>query len=205
MKLRNKVKPSVPQLEPGTYFGVCVGVYAIGEQESTFNGKTKYVEQIIMTFEIPSETVEVDGEQKPRHLSTRPLTASTSENGNFRKFLRSWRGRDFSSDDEMLDFEIKNVLGKSAMLNVVQNDKGYSNIDAILPLPKGVPDPTTSTALMTFDVEEWDDEQFKALPEWIQEKIQNSTQYRQEHAPDCAVDFPKTDDAEEPEVTGVPF
>ena len=133
MKLTNKVKPSVPQLEPGTYFGVCVGIYSIGEQETTFNDKTRYVEQILMTFEIPSETVAVDGEQKPRQMS-RTFTASTSERGGLRKFLKSWRGRDFASEDEMAEFDLTKVLGKSAMLNVVQNEKGYSNID------KGKPD-----------------------------------------------------------------
>lgn len=208
MKLANKVKPSVPQLEPGTYFGLCVGLYGIGEQEQGYNGKTRYVEQILMTFEIPAETVEVDGEQKPRHLS-KTFTASTSEKGNLRKFLKSWRGKDFADDKEMAAFDLTKILGRSAMLNVVMSEKGYSNIDSIMPLPKGMADPDTSTPLMTFDVDEWDDDKFGSIPEWVQEKIKNSTQYKKMHAPTTEIDFPETDASpaqeDDDDKDGVPF
>lgn len=189
MKLKDKAKPAIPQMEPGTYIGLCVGIYGIGEQENTFKEKTRYVEQIIFTFEFPSVTIEIDGETKPRQLS-RTFTASVSEKGGLRKFLKSWRGKDFPNEEEMGDFEIFSMLGQSAMLNVVQNDKGYSNIETVMPLPKGMPDPNTDTTLMSFDVDEWDDDAFDGLPEWIQEKIKNSTQYKSQHAPETDVDFP---------------
>ena len=196
MKLKDKAKPAIPQMDPGTYMGLCVGIYGIGEQENTYKDKTRYVEQIIFTFEFPTETIEIDGEQKPRQLS-RTFTASVSEKSGLRKFLKSWRGKDFPSEEEMGDFEIFSMLGRSAMFNIVQNDKGYSNIDSVMPLPKGVPDPSTETALLTFDVDEWDDDAFGDLPEWIQEKIKNSSQYKSDHAPETEVDFP--DGSEDPE------
>lgn len=190
MKLKDKTKPSIPQMDPGTYIGLCVGVYGIGEQENTFKDKTRYVEQIIFTFEFPSVTVEIDGAEKPRQLS-RTFTASVSEKGSLRKFLKSWRGKDFPSEEEMSDFEIFDMLGQSAMLNVVQNDKGYSSIDTVMPMPKGMADPETDTTLMSFDVDDWDDDIFAALPGWIQEKIKNSSQYKSAHTPTTAVDFPE--------------
>ena len=197
MKLKDKAKPKVPQMEPGTYIGLCVGIYGIGEQENTFKDKTRYVEQIVFTFEFPSVSVEIDGEEKPRQLS-RTFTASTSEKSGLRKFLKSWRGKDFPNEEEMGGFEIFDMLGLSAMLNVVQNDKGYSNIESVMPLPKGMPDPSTATELKKFDVDDWDDHTpFEDLPEWIQEKIKNSSQYKRDHAPDMPVDFP--DGSQDPE------
>ena len=41
MKLKNKAKPSIPQMDPGTYTGLCVGIYGIGEQETKFKEKTR--------------------------------------------------------------------------------------------------------------------------------------------------------------------
>lgn len=189
MKLKNKVKPSVPQMDPGTYIGLCVGIYSIGEQETSYNDKTRYVEQIVITFEFPGVTIEIDGEEKPRQLS-RTYTASTSERSGLRKLLKTWRGKDFASSDEMADFELTAMLGHSALIQVLQNENGYANIESVIPLPAGMPDPSTSTELMSFDVEDWDDKRFEALPEWIQEKIKNSTQWKEQHAPDTVVDFP---------------
>ena len=189
MKLKDKAKPSIPQMDPGSYFGLCVGIYGIGEQETTFRDKTRYVEQIVFTFEFPNETVEIDGEAKPRQLS-RTFTASTSDRGGLRKFLKGWRGKDFDSDEAMGDYELTERLGQSAYIQVIQNDKGYSNIESVMPLPKGVPDPDTATELKTFDVDDWDDAAFEELPSWIQEKIKNSTQYKRDHAPATEVDFP---------------
>lgn len=199
MKLKDKAKPSIPQMDPGSYFGLCVGIYGIGEQETTFREKTRYVEQIVFTFEFPSEKIEIDGEMKPRQLS-RTFTASTSDRGGLRKFLKGWRGEDFPSEDAMGDYELTERLGQSAYIQIIQNDKGYSNIESVMPLPKGVPDPDTDTELKSFDVDDWDDEVFETLPSWIQEKIKNSTQYKRDHAPATEVDFPdeKTEASAEP-------
>ena len=189
MKLKNKVKPSVPQMDPGTYIGLCVGIYAIGEQETSYNDKTRYVEQIVITFEFPSVTIEIDGEVKPRQLS-RTYTASTSERGSLRKLLKTWRGKDFASSDDMAEFDLTAMLGQSALIQVLQNENGYANIESVIPLPVGMADPSTATPLLSFDVEEWSDEGYEALPEWIQEKVRNSTQWKEQHAPDMEVTIP---------------
>lgn len=198
MKLKNKKKPTVPQMEAGTYPGVCVGVYAIGEQEAQWNDKTRYREELILVFEFPGETVEIEGEEKPRQLS-RTFTATTSERGGLRKFLKDWRGKDFKSEDEMGDFELTKLLGQSALISVTLSEKGYANIGSAMKLPKGMPDPDTDTELLSFDVDEWDDDAFDKLPEWIQNKVKNSMQYKNDHAPDAVVDFPEEDPEDEPE------
>ena len=80
-------------------------------------------------------------------------------------------------------------IGKACQLNVVLNDTGeYANVDNIMPLPKGFPAPTTETEHIKWDMDNWQDEVFAKLPEWVQEKIKKSTQFQKEHAPTDAVE-----------------
>jgi hypothetical protein len=37
--------------------------------------------------------------------------------------------------------------------------------------------------MIEFDLDAWDDEKFAALPEWLQERITKSTQYKAMHLP----------------------
>lgn len=194
MKIGSRAKAKVPPVEPGTYMALCVGIYDLGEQETEYNGKTRYANQIQFTFEIPTLTIEIDGEQKPRQLS-RTFAVSTSKKSNLRAFLSSWAGKKFS-DEEFSNFETDGLLGKSAMIQVVLNESGeYANIDTIMQLPQGIPPLKTVTPLLTFDMEQWDDKTFEALPDWVQEKIKNSTQYKGKHAPETPVDFPEQEQA----------
>ena len=64
----------------------------------------------------------------------------------------------------------------------------YANVDNLMPIPRGFPVPVTDTPHVKWDIEAWDDEVFKTLPEWIQEKIKKSTQYSIDHAPETVVE-----------------
>lgn len=190
MIIGTRVKAKIPPVEAGTYLAICVSIYDLGEQEVKYDNKTRYVDKIRFTFELPTEQVEVDGEMKPRQLS-RDFPVSDSSKSNLRKFLTSWRGKSFT-DKEFRDFDTDEMLGRGAMLQVVLNDTGeYANIDGVMQIPKGMPIPTTETELRVFNIDQWDDATFEALPERVRERIKNSTQYQQKYAPETAVDFPE--------------
>ena len=185
MKIKDRAKPKAPPVEPGVYMAVCIGYIDLGEQYSemfkSHSVKGMYV------WELPGETIEIDGEQKPRQLS-KEFTISSSNKGNLRKFIESWNGKSYS-DDEFLEFDLFDQIGKPCQLNVVLNEtKEYSNVDNLMPIPKGFPAPTTDTKQIRWDMEQWDDAVFAELPEWIQEKIKKSTQYQKDHAPDTVVE-----------------
>lgn len=186
MKIKDRAKPKVPPVEPGVYIGICVGVIDLGEQYSeTFK---KFSNDVMIVWELAGETVEVDGEQKPRQLS-RTFSVATSKKSKLRSFLSSWNGKQYG-DDEFGEVELFDQLGKVCQLNVVLNDTGeYANIDNLMPLPKGMPAPTTDTPFIRWDMEQWDDEVLSSLPDWVQEKIKQSTQYKKEHTPTDQVDF----------------
>jgi hypothetical protein len=186
MKIKDRVKPKLPPVEPGVYIAICVGVIDLGEQYSeTFK---RFSNNVKIVWELVGETVEVDGEQKPRQLS-RDFTFSSSKKSKLRAFLSSWNGKQYD-DDEFGELDLFEQLGKPAQLNVVLNDtKEYANVDGIMPLPRGMAAPATDTPLLRWDMDNWDDEVFSTLPDWVQEKIKKSTQYQEQHTPTDTIDF----------------
>ena len=190
MKIKDRARPKIPPVEPGVYIGVCIGVIDLGEQ---YSEKFKnYANKVKVVWEIPSETVEVDGEQKPRQLS-KDFSFALSNKSSLRKFLQSWNGKTYT-DDEFGEFDLFSMLGKACQISVVLNETGeYANIDNLMALPKGFPAPQTQTPYVTWDMDNWDEEKLASLPEWYQEQIKKSTQYQKLHAPtdEVRVDAPE--------------
>lgn len=194
MKIKDRAKPKAPPVEPGVYMAVCVGVVDLGEQYSekfkSYSNKVKFV------WALPSETIEIDGKTEERQLS-KEFTFSVSKKGGLRTFLESWNSRTYS-DDEFAELDVFDQLGRPCQLQVVLNDtKEYSNVANLMPLPNGMPAPTSQTAFFTWDMDAWDDATFEKLPAWTQEQIKKSTQYQKEHAPDTTVEV-KTPETECP-------
>lgn len=174
----------MPPIPAGQYLAVCVGVFDLGEQ---YSEKFKsYSPKLMITFDIPAVTIEVDGKQEPRQLS-REFTISGKNNSKLREFITAWNGVQYS-DEAFGEFDPLTQIGKPAMLSVVLNETGeYANINAIMPLFPGMSAPTTSTQYKIWDMDAWDDKAFEELPAWVQEKIKKSTQYQKEHAPETTV------------------
>lgn len=184
MKIKDRAKPKVPPVEPGVYIAVCVGVIDLGEQYSekfkNYQNKVKFV------WELVGETVEIDGETKPRQLQ-KEFTISSNKKGSLRPFISSWNSKQYS-DEEFAEFELFDQLRKPCQLQVVLNETGeYSNVENLMPLPKGMPTPTPISECFTWDMDKWDDAVFEKLPEWTQEQIKKSTQYQKEHAPETEI------------------
>jgi len=193
LKVKDRAKPKIPPVEPGVYIGICVGVIDLGEQ---FSEKFKnYRNEVQFVRELVGETVEVDGEQKPRQLS-RTFSVASGKKSSLRGFIGGWNGIQYS-DEQFGELDLFGQAGRACQLNVVLNDTGeYANVESVIPLPKGMPAPATETALILWNMDEWDDTAFAALPEWVQEKIKKSTQYQKDHTPTGEVDFEKPAQAE---------
>ena len=180
MKIKDRAKPKAPPVEPGVYMAVCVGVVDLGEQ---YSEKFKnYANKVKFVWALPSETIEIEGKTEERQLS-KEFSVSVSKKGGLRAFLESWNSKSYS-DDEFAELDLFDQLGKPCQLQVVLNDtKEYSNVANLMPLPKGMPAPTSNTPFFTWDMDAWDDSLFEKLPAWTQEQIKKSTQYQKDHAP----------------------
>lgn len=195
MKIKDRARPALPPVPAGQYLAICVGVYDLGEQ---YSEKYKnYSPKIMISFDIPAVTIEVDGKQEPRQLS-KEFTISGKNNSKLRAFISSWNGVQYS-DEAFGEFDPLTQVGKPAMINVLLNETGeYANIDTIMPLFPGLTAPTTSTPLKVWDMDNWDDKAFGELPGWVQDKIKKSTQYQKDHAPETVVEV-------KPEATECPI
>ena len=178
---KKKSSAAVPPIAAGTYVGVCVGVIDIGEQKNdTFN---TFSQKAIFIFEISSERVMVEDEDKPRWLSE-TYTVSLNEKSNLAKMLISWRGKDFT-DDELDGFDLASMVGKACQLQVLvvqKKDGGTCNkIAGVFGLPKGFEAPKPENPLMLYNIEDGENETFLTLPEWIRERIKKSTEWQASH------------------------
>lgn len=114
-------------------------------------------------WELVGETVEVDGEQKPRQLS-RTFSVTASKKGNLIGFISGWNGTSYT-EEQFLDLDLFGQAGRACQLNVVLSDTGeYANVDSAIPLPKGIPAPQTDTPLILWNMDEWDDAALRLRP-----------------------------------------
>lgn len=190
MRLRDKMRPSIPPMEPGVYFAACSIVADLGTQysEKFKNSSPK----VLIAFDVPAETVEVDGEQKPRQLSSR-YTYSADKKSNLYKLLAGWLG--VTNEDELADIDLFGLIGRGCQVQVTVNkDSGRNQISTVMGLPRGMEAPKTSNPLLTYDIAEdgFEGARWDALPEWLQKIVMQSEEYIKA-APDKPLDMPGDD------------
>ena len=176
---KKKASEDIPPLDGGTYIFVCVGVIDIGEQRNeTFKN---YSDKMMFIFEIPSETLEIDGEQKPRWLS-KEYTVSLSNKSNLKKDIESWMGAQLTDGQIKDGFDLRQLLGKGGQLSVIieegKEGRKYNKITSVIGLPKGMNAPETKNELISYDIDNHDQATFDKIPEWIRNKIMSSTQWK---------------------------
>lgn len=186
MKPKNKSKPMRPPVAGGTYLAVCVYSIDIGEQYCTYQDKSAdYKDQVILGFELVGFTYEENGVQKPYDLG-KTFTASMHTKAALRNFVQAWEGHELS-ESEVDAFDTRDLVGRTAMVSVILKENGFNDITGVFRIPAGIPEPTPTMPLISFDMEPWNQTAFDALPEWAQKKIKKSTQYQKDHAPNTTV------------------
>jgi hypothetical protein len=164
----------------GNHFAVCTSIIDLGTQVEKYAGQPdKEQRKVYISWEIAGETRE-DG--KPFYVGKR-YTLSSYEKANLRKDLESWRGIKFlDSDFGPGGFELKNVLGKGCMLNVVHSEKDgktYANIATIARLPKGAssPQPTEPPVYFSLEPDEFSATAYEEVSDRLKETIVKSPEY----------------------------
>lgn len=160
----------IPQLEPGVYKGVASALIDLGIQENTMYKTTQ--RKAIIVWTIIGETVTVNGEILPRVIS-KEYTMSLGEKSILRKDLEAWRGQSFTPD-ELEGFNLTNIVNTPCQLQIInqeRNGKTYTNIAAIMALPKGIKvDQVEDTYIFdSYEPETWNN--YDKIPNWIKEKI----------------------------------
>lgn len=154
----------------GLHRAVCISYVDVGHQESEFNGETKIQNKVMITWELPDEMIEIDGEQKP-FIVNKFYTKSLHEKATLRHDLVAWRGREFTPH-ELDGFDLDNILGKPCQVNIVhdtKNGKTRAKVTAVLPLSKGMLKPQPSILPWRYDItEDW-----MKFPEQLSDGMKN--------------------------------
>lgn len=169
-------------LPAGTYVARCFSMVHIGTVVENINNRPVQVNKVRVSFETPNETKEFkEGEGQKPYIVHKEFTLSMNKKASLRKMLESWRGKPFT-DEEAGKFNIAKLIGVSCMITVIHKTSAAGNvraeITAITGLPKGFECPPQVNPGFEFSHQEWDNEKFGKLPEFLQNKIRSSVEYK---------------------------
>ena len=177
-------------LDEGFIHAKCYAVVDLGTQNVEWQGTAKKKREVVFLWELVDYFVEIekDGvvQELPRVISRR-FTLSLHKKSLLRPFLVSWRGANFTPEQEKA-FDVKTVLSAPCTLQIIHNqgkgdysDKTYANVANAIPLM----DKTVKQELVNppihFSFEE-EMEIPETLPDWIKEKIKQSDEWRMSDA-----------------------
>ena len=153
----------------------------LGTQKGDWQGRETNYYKVRFTFEFPTEKhvfKEENGEQ-PMVMSYE-ATLSFNEKANLRKIAEACFGK--MTDAEAVNFDVDTLVGKACLVSVShkppKNDIVYAEINGFMPLMKGltVEPQINKSKVLTF--ENWNEELFNTLPQFVKEKITVSPEYK---------------------------
>lgn len=149
-------------------------------------------------FELPTEMMVFDqakGEQ-PRVIS-QDYTLSFHEKAKLTKVINACDHKALSVGDDgfMEEFDVETLIGKDCLITIGNKPKkdgtgSYAFIDSCTRLPKGMtcPKQINPTQVLSFD--NWNQETFDKLPDFIKEKIVSSDEYKELNGLNIPADVP---------------
>jgi len=148
----------------GTFPARIVQVIDLGRQNTEYKGEKSVKDRLFLTFELPTETIEIDGKTKPRWLSGE-FTKSTNEKAKFYKIL-------MAAYPDAEDF--KDLLGKPLLVEVGTTSGGKDKFMSAMPLPKGMSVAELQNEAKYFDIHNPDKDVFDSFPDFLKTKISES-------------------------------
>lgn len=167
---------------PGNHLAICYGCVDCGTQEAEFEGRVTKRRRVRLSWELCHEFRETDGDNIP-YVVSKEYTVSLHEKANLRHDLENWRGVPFT-EEELQGFDLKNILGKPCLLNVLQKESKrgnmYAYISGISPVIAGleIPERFHKTVFLSFDETPYNILVFKELPEFLQTLIEESEEWQ---------------------------
>jgi hypothetical protein len=198
-----------PIIDAGTYAARCFSMVHIGTVPELYLGVEKQMNKVRITWELPTESVNINGEDKTRTIS-KEFTLSMNEKANLRKFLEGWRGKSFT-EIEAESFDITNLLGKECLLSVIHKKstdgtKTYANISSVSTLPKGMTCVPQINENYEFSYDNFSWDKFNALPDYMKDKMRKSQEFQAvEHPENTHMKGTPDNDAPAPDENDLPF
>jgi len=169
MSLLEKYKGGSVQsrIGEGTFPARIVQIIDLGTQEDEWKGEVKHINKLWITFELPTETMVIDGEERPRWLGSE-FTKSTNEKARLTKVINA-TDKDASSFADLLD--------KPLLVEVGTTSGGKDKWIGASALPRGMKVEEAANPISYFDMDAPDDEVLNSLPDFLQEKIRSAPEF----------------------------
>lgn len=192
---------AVPLPEPQTTVARCYSVIHIGTIPNVFGGQIKgEVEKMHITWEMPKLLGVFDDDKGPQpFVIGLELTLSTNKESNLAKLISQWRGKPFTMEEQK-GFDPSIMIGKKCLISFVhKTKKKYAgqnlteitnantvlDFNTIMQLPKEMECPAQINESYVWDWEPivegrkpFDKAHFEKMPNWIQEKIKTSNEFK---------------------------
>jgi hypothetical protein len=195
LNLKNAKKGLDRQLAPvGNHISRCYQIVDLGTQDDPKWGNASH--KLRFAWELCEELTDFGKGKKEPFSVSMTVNFFFGRNSNFAKVLEGWKGGTFS-DKEMETFQLKNLVGKACMLNVVhatQGDRDYANVASVSPVPAKWLDrvPPMVNKPLFFEVEMGpESREFLLLPEFLQKIIVKCHEWKEQGV---SVEDPFADD-----------
>ena len=177
MKWTDNGGGSFEQAPIGSHVARCVKVIDIGTQKGEYQGQVSIKRQVIVAWELPNELMTTGDFAGKPFVVSKFYTASLNEKATLRKDLANWRGRDFT-EQELLGFDAKNILGKPCMISIIHNEKQKAKVSGVMALPKGMQVPDMINEPVFFSLDDFSQLVFDQLSDGYKKLIKASPEYQ---------------------------
>ena len=199
MPILKQAESTFVPVPAGAHPARCYSMVSLGTQTPN-NPQYKSSFQVVLSFELPTELMEFNGEKKPMVQSCflNAYLGRASKPSKTHLFLVAWRGRAFT-EAELEKFDLSTVVGAPCLLNIVhevKDGKTVAKIQSISPLPKGMTVPPQVNKSVVYEIEQGKDAVFNSLSEWMKKKIESC----EEWVHPAALEEPETEQADNSDV-----
>lgn len=171
------------RVEDGTYparvvriidFGLQYATdFKTGEVKKYDDGNDVIQHKVWIDFELPTETIDIDGVKKPRWYG-REYTMSSHEKAAIQALLKA---ADPDGKATMKGKNVVGLLGLPVMLTIGSTSTGKAKVAGITRLIKGMSVDPLANPTLFFDLDEATYKDFELLPEWMQKRIKDGVDF----------------------------
>jgi hypothetical protein len=176
----------------GTHLARCYKMIHFGTIEDSYNGESRWVNKVLIEWELPNELRVFDQSKGPQPISiSKEFALSMHPKSTLRAFLTSWRGKGFT-EEEAVSFDVTKLVGAACQLSIVHEPKQkfpgefYAKISSVSSLMKGVKAPEQINPSFIFELDPFKVDVFNQLPDYFKNKVMGSKEYQQLMNPEVA-------------------
>lgn len=147
--------------------------FQTGEVKKYDDGNPIIQHKVWITFELPNETIEVDGAEKPRWYG-KEYTVSLHEKAALTGLLKA---ADPKGEHTAKGRNVRGLLGLPVMITIGSTKSGKPKVTGVTAVPKGLQVDALANEEVFFDLDSDDVEVFDGLPSWMQERIKSGVDF----------------------------